>query len=197
MDKRLRLIAALLGLLPLALVKGAPEPPPPPPQDAGGAPDARPDSKDRRGGDDRRGERRDGGPEYPGRFKDKLEKMSPEERQHFEENWERWKKMGEREREEWKRRADEARKRVEKAIDDTLAKLDLKLDQDRREAFALRYRQERKNIEKQICEKMDQERKVMIDAMLQRLKVEFASPAPNVSGETKAESESAETQPAD
>lgn len=153
---------------------------PPSAEAVGPGPSAPPDGpregrhdKDPREGDEER--------KFHGKFKERLEKMSPEERKHFEENWKRWKEMGDRERKEWQRRTAEARERMEKAVDETLQKLELTLDADRREVFALRYRQERKKIEEELCREMGERRQEMIEQMQQRLKSEFTGggqPAP-------------------
>lgn len=114
------------------------------------------------------------------RFKKRLEEMSPDERQHFQDNWKRWKQMGEGEQKDWQGRAAEERERMKKVIDDTIQKLGLKLDADQREVFVLRYRQERRKIEEQLRKEMDDKRESEINEMLQRLKGEFstAKPAP-------------------
>lgn len=164
MAECLRILAGVLAITSAGSLFAAPEPPPPPPS---GAPHGSPAGKK---------DRPDNGDDWKShpKFKERLEKMSPEERKHFEENWKRWREMGEHERKEWQRRAAEARERMEKAIDETLARLELTLDKDRREVFALRYRQERKKIEEQLCKEMGERRQEMIDGMLQQLKTEFS-----------------------
>lgn len=161
MAECLRILAGVLAISSAGCLLAAP---PPPPGGTPGRPQA--EKKGPHNGDDWMS--------HP-KFKERLEKMSPEERKHFEENWKRWKEMSEHERKEWQRRAAEARARMEKAIDETLAKLDLTLDKDRREVFALRYRQERRKVEEELCNEMSERRQEMIDGMLQRLKAEFSS----------------------
>lgn len=138
-----------------------------------------------------RGDRRPG-PDDDGpmaRFKARLEKMTPEERQHFQDNWKRWKEMAPREKQDWQGRAQEMRDRMKKAVDDTISKLGLELDKDQKEVFALRYMQERRKIEEQLRKEMDAKRTTEVDAMLQRLKTEFepkSSPTPAVTPESSA-----------
>jgi hypothetical protein len=110
------------------------------------------------------------------KFRKKLEDMSPEERQRFKENLKRWKEMGEDERKDMQKRAIEERERVRKNVDEAIEKLGLKLDQDQREVFALRYRQERHKLEQTVCKEMDEKRKAGVEDILQRLKVEFSNP---------------------
>jgi len=150
----------VFGLLLTALPVFA-EPPPGPPKDRKAAGDWH--HGDHKGGD------------FPDKFRKRLAKMSPEDRERFIENWKRWKEMGDRERRAWQARAEEERRRVDKAISDTLKKLELDLDEDEREVFALRYRQERRKIEKELCSEMQAKRAQMIEAMQGRLKEEFAA----------------------
>lgn len=112
--------------------------------------------------------------------------MSPEERQHFEKNWERWKAMDDHERQEWKQRAMEARQRMKQTVDQAIAELGLQLTDDQRQVFTLRYFQERRKIEEELCKEMSAKREQMLSDMLQRLKTEFnapnsASPSPSAS----------------
>jgi hypothetical protein len=113
------------------------------------------------------------------KFRERLEQMSPEERQKFKDNWKRWKEMGDDERKDWQKRAMEERDRLKQNVDDALSKLGLKLDDDQREVFALRYRQERRKLEQSLCKEMDEKREAGVDEILQRLKTEFSnSPKP-------------------
>jgi hypothetical protein len=112
------------------------------------------------------------------RFKKRLEQMSPEERERFKENWKHWKEMGDHEREEFRQRAAREHACMEQVIDDAIAKLGLTLDSDRKEVFALRYKQERRKIEEALCQEMKAKREQQLDDMLQRLKTEFTAPKP-------------------
>jgi hypothetical protein len=116
------------------------------------------------------------------RFHDRLDKMGPKEREQFKQNWQRWKQMGDRERKDWQQRAAEERERVRQCIDDAIAKTGLTLDNDQREVFVVRYRQERRKIEEQLRQEMDAKREQKIDEMLVRLKAEFTTaPKPSAS----------------
>jgi hypothetical protein len=123
------------------------------------------------------------------KFRAKLEKMSPEERQKFKENFKRWKEMGDDERRDWQKRAMEEHERLRRNVDEALAKLGLTLDKDQREVFMLRYKQERRKLEQSLCREMDEKRKAGVEAILQKLKAEFsgaakpgASPTPAPTG---------------
>jgi len=110
------------------------------------------------------------------KFRQRLEQMSPEERQKFKDNWRRWKEMGDDERREWQKRAMEEHDKLKQNVDEALGKLGLKLDEDQREVFALRYRQERRKLEQSLCKEMDEKRKAGVEDILQRLKTEFSNP---------------------
>jgi hypothetical protein len=172
---------ALISLVPAALAFAEPECTPSPSPSPAGSPNNWWGKFDRGrgpGGPDRRPSG-DGDADGPlARFKKRLEQMSPEERQRFQENWKRWKQMGNGEQRDWQGRAEEERDRMKKVIDDTIQKIGLKLDDDQREVFVLRYRQERRKIEEQLRQEMDAKRATEIDAMLQRLKAEFSAPKP-------------------
>lgn len=110
------------------------------------------------------------------KFRERLEKASPEEREKFKENLKRWKEMGDDERREFQKRAMEENDRLRKNVDEALQKLGLKLDEDQREVFALRYRQERRKLEQTLCKEVDEKRKAGVDGILQQLKTEFTNP---------------------
>ncbi|HEY8901481.1 MAG TPA: hypothetical protein VIM61_13800 [Chthoniobacterales bacterium] len=112
------------------------------------------------------------------RFRKRLEQMDPKEREHFRENLERWKAMGDKERMDWKRRAAAEQDRLRKSVDDAIEKTGLTLTPDQREVFTLRYRQERRKIEEQLCKEIDVKRKAKVAEMLTQLKAEFTKPAP-------------------
>jgi len=93
--------------------------------------------------------------------------MSPEERELF------------RDRELFRR------EKIAQEIQDSLNKTGLKLDSDQRDVFALRYTQERRKIEEALHKEMDHERQIRVNAMLDRLKIEF-TPTPTPSPEPPA-----------
>lgn len=129
------------------------------------------------------------------RFKRKLEKLSPEERERFQKNWDRWKKMGEKERDELRQRAEVEQERIRRTIDDAIARAGLTLDKDQREVFALRYRQERRKIEEDLSREFEKVRKSRIDQALEKLKAEFtpAKPTAEVSATPAATASPAPT----
>ena len=71
------------------------------------------------------------------------------------------------------------REKIAQEIQQAIIKSGLRLDDDQREVYALRYTQERRKIEEALRKEMDQKRQWMVGDMLARLKIEFApTPAP-------------------
>ncbi len=169
----------------LALPALAQPAPPPPPAGENSPEEGKSPAgpEPRKGPPGKRGDGEAGRGESPEeRFKRKLDKLSPEDRERFKQNWERWKKMGEKERDELRERADQEQERIRRTIDDAIARAGLTLDKDQREVFALRYRQERRKIEEDLRREFEKVRSVRIDRALEKLKAEF-TPA-NPAGET-------------
>jgi hypothetical protein len=168
------LVVALIALLPAGFAGAEPSASPAP------SPSSTPGDSSKK---DNAGARDDAEGPFKA-FRDKLDKMSPKEREQFKQNWQRWKEMGDRERKDWQQRACEERDRVKKCIDEAIAKAGLTLDNDQREVFVVRYRQERRKIEEQLRQEMDAKRQEKIDEMLARLKTEFSTaPKPAASPE--------------
>lgn len=113
-----------------------------------------------------------------------FERLSPEEREKFRENFERWKNLPPEERRALRDGEQFRRQRIEREVDEAIKTSGLQLDADRRQVFALRYTQERRKIEEQIRKKIEEKRKPMLEAVVARLKAEFSaasSPAPSAS----------------
>lgn len=176
---RFLLAFALIASLSARVALAQPAPPSSPSPEPSAAPEGKRGKKDRdKDGDfDRRPPLPPLDQESPlGRFKKRLEQMSPEERKHFQDNWKRWKEMNDGERRDWQKRAVEERDKLKKNVDEAIAKLGLRLDDDQREVFALRYHQERRKLEQSLCEEMQKKRDAGIDGILQKLKAEFSAP---------------------
>ncbi len=111
-----------------------------------------------------------------------FERLSPEERERFRANFERWKNLPPEERRALRDGEQFRRQKIEREIDEALKTSGLQLDADRRQVFALRYTQERRKIEEQIRKEIEQKRKPLLEAVVARLKTEFSSassPAPS------------------
>lgn len=110
-----------------------------------------------------------------------FEQLSADQQRKFLENLDQWKTMSPEEQELFRDRELFRREKIALEIQQAINKSGLKLDDDQREVYALRYTQERRKIEETLRREMDQKRQVMVGEMLDRLKVEFAAsvaPAP-------------------
>lgn len=125
-----------------------------------------PDDRDKRGGDD--------DADVPKKFRERFKNLSPEGQERFRQNWARWRGMDPEEREELMDRGLQERQRAEELIDAALRESGLDLTRDEREVFALRYRQERRKLEEGLRDEIAKLREQRLDAMLDRLKNEFA-----------------------
>lgn len=110
-----------------------------------------------------------------------FEKLSPDDRRRFADNFQRWKEMPPEEQNALRDREQFRRERIAQEINRSIQKSGLQLDRDRREVYALRYAQERRKIEEQLRKQMESERATKLAEMLERLKVEFSSAAPTPS----------------
>jgi dsDNA-binding SOS-regulon protein len=126
--------------------------------------------------------KRGAGPEDAKKFADRL---PPEQRKKFEENLKRWQNLPPEEREALRVREQVRLRQVNKEIDQVLAQTGLQLNQDRREAFALRYAQERKKIEEQLRKETEEKRGPLVKDLTERLKTEFSAGSPQTSAEKK------------
>ena len=114
----------------------------------------------------------------PADFVEKLfNRLSPEERERFKENFERWKALPPEERQALMQHERMRREKMMQEIDEGLKKTGLQLDKDRREIFNLRYAQERRKIEEQLRKEMDEKRRPLMKELLERLTKEFSAPA--------------------
>lgn len=180
MDRR---FAAFLISLAAPFSAFAQDSPPPGPVDDPGLPRRFQDGE-RRGHRDKDGDR-------PDWLKRKLDRMSPEERKRILENYEKWKNLPPEEREKlsekWKKLPPEEREKLRKlghrdrgefirrAVAEALEKTGLKLSPEDQEAFAIRYREERRKLEEKLREELERKRQEQLPEMLERLKSEFSS----------------------
>ena len=110
----------------------------------------------------------------------RIEQLPPEEREAFKRNLKVWRDLSPDEREAVRKAADErTRTEIEKAYQES----GLHLDKDRREVFGLRYRQERRKLERELQDKLEAERAHRLPGIVEELKREFAEkpgPPPTV-----------------
>ena len=102
----------------------------------------------------------------------RVEQLPPEEQERFNRNLRVWGELYPEEREAVRKDANErTRAEVEKAYQES----GLRLDKDQREVFGLRYRQERRKLERELQEKLEAERARRLPGVIDELKREFAS----------------------
>jgi Protein of unknown function (DUF3106) len=121
-------------------------------------------------------------PHHGERGKHRWKNLTPEERQELRKNFERWQQLSPDKKHALRERARFREERMKNDIEEAIQKSGLQLNEEQREVFAVRYRQERRKIEEKIRAEMEQRRRPMINEMIVELKKEFsttASPTPN------------------
>ncbi len=107
-----------------------------------------------------------------------FEQLSADQKNKFLDNLDQWRTMSPEEQELFRDRELFRNEKIAEEIQDAVNKSGLRLDDDQREVYSLRYTQERRKIEQALRKEMDQKRQVMVSAMLAKLKQEFSSPPP-------------------
>ncbi|MBV9658879.1 MAG: hypothetical protein JO295_12280 [Verrucomicrobia bacterium] len=112
-----------------------------------------------------------------------LERLPPAEREIFQRNLQRWRNLTPEERDALRGQADARRAQMQTDAQRALQDSGLKLNNDGREMFLLRYSQERRKLERELRQKMDSERATRLPAITEELRREFsnASPSPSSS----------------
>ena len=120
----------------------------------------------------------------------RLEQLPPEERETFKRNLEVWRGLPPEERQALRNMA-HAHAQVE--IDKAMQESGLHLDQDQRELFSLRYKQERRKLERDLQNQAAAERARRMPEIMNRLRSEFGgangSARPTTSSSTQAKPE--------
>jgi len=131
-----------------------------------------------------------------------LQDLSPEQREKFMENFQRWQNMTPEERNALRDREIVRRQKILQEIDKSIAESGLQLDKDTREMYILRYSQERRKIEEKLQKEIEERRRPMLEDMNNRLKEEFkampaktASPSPAPSESSASPSSEATSSP--
>ena len=102
-----------------------------------------------------------------------FEGLSPEQKQKFKENFQRWMKLPPEEKRLLREREELRRMRVAEEIERALKESALSLTPEQKEQYTRRYTEERRAIE----QKLTEQRKPMIRDMVGRLKQEFGGAA--------------------
>ena len=102
-----------------------------------------------------------------------MQTMTPEQRQKFRQNLERWKKLPPEQQAELRKNEEFRRKRILGEINDAIRHSGLNLDNDQRQLFTFKYAQERRTIEENLRKEMEDKRHVAVDDMVKQLVAEF------------------------
>ena len=102
-----------------------------------------------------------------------MQTMTPEQRQKFLQNLERWKTLPPEQRAELRKNEEFRRKRILGEINDAIAQSGLKLDDDQRQLFTFKFAQERRTIEDRLRKEMEEKRRTAVNVLIQQLVTEF------------------------
>jgi hypothetical protein len=111
--------------------------------------------------------------------RDRLFQLSPEERQTFKRNAERWLQMNPEQRNILREREKVRRQQMKNEAEAALRDSGIRVDPNARDQFESRYFEERKRIERDLRQEAEAKRQQQLNELKERLKHEFQSPAPN------------------
>ena len=114
-----------------------------------------------------------------GSQRDRLFQLSPEERQTFKRNAERWLQMNPEQRNILREREKVRRQQMKIEAETALRDSGIRVDPNARDQFESRYFQERKRIERDLRQEVEAKRQQQLNELKERLKHEFQSPVPN------------------
>jgi len=106
---------------------------------------------------------------------------SPQDRQAFRRNAERWLKMDAQQQQVLRERERLRQQQIRGEVDAAIRQSGLRLDQKGREQFEMRYRQERRMMERALREEFESKRQQELPQLNERLKKEFQSQGPTAS----------------
>jgi hypothetical protein len=139
------------------------------------------------GGPQKNSGRRFGGPAHRGNemrgAQQRFFQLSPDERQAFKRNAERWLKMDQQQRNMLRERERMRREQMRVEAEAALRDSGLRLDPNARDQFESRYFQERRRIERELRQEIETKRQQQLPELKERLKSEFQTqqPAPALS----------------
>jgi hypothetical protein len=107
-----------------------------------------------------------------------LDALTPEQRKRFQENFQRWANLPPEEKKALRDREAVRKKFMQQEVEVVLRESGLQLEGERREQFFKRYALERRKIEEQLRKETSEKRKPLVRELIERLRSEFAAPAP-------------------
>ena len=109
-------------------------------------------------------------------MRSRVHQLSPEERQTFKKNAERWLQMNQEQRNALRAREKIRQQQMKNEADAALRDSGLRVDPNSRDQFESRYVQERRRIERQLREEAEAKRQQQLKELNERLKSEFEPP---------------------
>ncbi|HEX8280566.1 MAG TPA: hypothetical protein VF551_04255 [Chthoniobacterales bacterium] len=100
--------------------------------------------------------------------------MSPDDRQRFKSNVERWMQMDPEERRALREQEGIRRLRLQREAEEAARDAGLKLEAERREQYERRYIEERRRIERELRQELREKRRRELAPVLERLNREFS-----------------------
>jgi uncharacterized membrane protein YccC len=116
-------------------------------------------------------------------MRSRVHQLSPEERQTFKKNAERWLQMNQEQRNVLRAREKVRQQQMKNEADAALRDSGLRVDPNARNQFESRYFQERRRIERQLRQEAEAKRQEQLKELNERLKSEF-QPPPSSPGST-------------
>jgi hypothetical protein len=108
--------------------------------------------------------------------RERFRQLSPDERQAFRRNAERWLKMDPQQQKILREREQVRRQRLQAEAEAALRQSGLNLDQTARDQFEARYLQERRRIERELWQESEAKRQQQLPQLNERLRNEFQPP---------------------
>ena len=108
--------------------------------------------------------------------RERWRQMSPEDRMRLQSNAERWLRLPPEEQRVLRDREMMRRQRIQREADAALKQSGLQLEAEKREAYQRRYLQERRRVEQQLRQDMEDRRQKELGPVLERLNREFQEP---------------------
>ncbi|MDQ6621969.1 MAG: hypothetical protein M3Y86_00590 [Verrucomicrobiota bacterium] len=115
-------------------------------------------------------------PQFRAGMRERWRTMSPEDRQHFKSNVERWLAMPPEQRRALREQEGMRRERLRREADAVMRDSGLQLEPERRAQFEQRYLQERRRIDRELRQELQERRQRELAPVLERLKKDFAQP---------------------
>ncbi len=118
----------------------------------------------------------------PGR--ERFYQLSPDERQAFRRNAERWLQMSPQQQKMLREREQVRRQRLKTEAEQAMHQMGLRLDSNAQGQFETRYLQERRRIERELLQEVEAKRQQQLPKLNERLKSEFEPRQGSASGTT-------------